>query len=225
MTLMLILMLPGLLLGLWAQMKLKSTYGRFLQEPTDSGISGAEAARMILDNAGLRSMPIEVVPGQLSDHYDPIHKKLALSEANYYGRSISAVGVAAHEAGHALQHKAAYAPMSLRMAVVPVTNIATQLSGVIVMLGLMMQFAGLIWIGVVAFSLFVIFNLITLPVEYDASARAKKELFRLGIVSTNEQRPVAKVLNAAALTYVAALVASLGTLLHYVLLARSADRD
>lgn len=224
-TTYIIFMLPGLLLGLYAQFKLKGTYGRYINVPAGSGLTGAQAAREILDNAGLHNMPINETGGQLTDHYDPIRKALFLSTDNFHGRSLAAIGVAAHEAGHALQHKAAYAPLHIRMAMVPVTNIASQMAYVIFLAGFFMQFSGLLWTAVVLFSAVVLFQLITLPVEYDASRRAKQEVYKLGIVSGNEQQGVSKVLSAAALTYVAAMVSSIATLLYYVMLARSSDRD
>ncbi|HEY1172977.1 MAG TPA: zinc metallopeptidase [Verrucomicrobiae bacterium] len=220
----LLCVIPPLLLGLYAQFKLNSTYKRYIQVPVGTGISGAQAAREILDAAGLQDMPIQEVPGHLSDHYDPIKKQLCLSSENYRGRSLAAVGVAAHEAGHALQHKASYAWLNLRMAMVPLTSIASSGAMVLFFLGFFLSLAKLAIIGIVIYSVIFAFQLITLPVEYDASRRAKVELARLGIVHPGEAAGVASVLNAAALTYVAAMVQSLMTLLHFILLARSSDR-
>jgi Zn-dependent membrane protease YugP len=217
--------LPGLILGLYAQFKLTATYNKYVEVPNEAGLSGAEAAREVLDHAGLSDVPIEEVAGQLTDHYDPTKRALFLSSNNYHGRSIAAVGVAAHEAGHALQHKAAYAPLHLRMALVPITNIASQAVTWIMLLGIFMHLTKLIWPAIIAFSVITLFQLITLPVEFDASHRAKQQLVRLGLVHQNESSGVNKVLNAAALTYVAALVASLFTLLHFIMIARSSDRD
>lgn len=217
--------LPGMLLGLYAQFKLHSTYGKYSQVPNASGISGAEAAREILDSAGLGSVPVEEVAGQLSDHYDPTKRALFLSSDNFHGRSIAAVGVAAHEAGHALQHKAAYAPLNLRMMLVPITSFASQAVFWILMLGMFLHLAKLVWPAIIAFSVISAFQLITLPVEFDASRRAKEQLLRLGLVGHEEGRAVSKVLSAAALTYVAALVAALFDLLHFVMIARSSERD
>ena len=219
------LFIPGLLLGLYAQMKLSSTYRRYLQEGIQSGLSGAEAAREILDQAGLSQVPVEEVGGQLTDHYDPLKKALFLSSDNYHGRSLSAVGVAAHEAGHALQHKAAYAPLHWRMALVPVTNIASQAVFWITLLGMVMGIAKLVGLAIAAFGVITVFQLITLPVEFDASRRAKEQLLKLGLVQRQEAPGVSKVLNAAAMTYVAAMVASLLQLLHFILIARNSDRD
>lgn len=217
--------IPGLLLGLYAQFKLTSTYNHYIQVPNESGLSGAEAAREILDNAGLSGVPVAEVPGRLSDHYDPTKRALFLSSENFHGRSIAAVGVAAHEAGHALQHKAAYAPLQLRMTLVPVTNFASQAVFWILMLGMFMHLTKLIWPAIIAFSVITLFQLITLPVEFDASRRAKEQLMQLGLVAGQEARAVSKVLSAAALTYVAALVAALFDLLHFIMIARGSQRD
>jgi len=219
------LMVPGFLLGLYAQFKVQSAYSRYLQVPAGSGLTGAETARQILDEAGLNSMPVEEVPGHLADHYDPMKKALFLSSENYHGRSLAAVGVAAHEAGHALQHKAAYAPLHLRMALVPITNIASNAAIWISILGFAVGIAKLATIGIVVFGVIALFHVITLPVEFDASRRAKDQLLQLGLVDNQERAGVSKVLNAAALTYVAAMVASLFTLLHFILIARGSDRD
>jgi Zn-dependent membrane protease YugP len=219
---MVFVMLPGLLIGLWAQMRLMSAFGKYSQEPTASGITGAEAAREILDRAGLQDVPVEEVPGKLSDHYDPTQRVLRLSSENFHGNSVAAVGVAAHEAGHALQHQAAYSMLELRMKLVPITQFASTAYTIILLAGFflnMMKFA--LPIIIVVFAIITLFQLITLPVEYDASARAKEQLFRLGLVRETEREGVAKVLNAAALTYVAALVTSVLTLLYYLSLARN----
>jgi hypothetical protein len=211
-------LLPGFLLGIYAQFKLSGTYNHYTQVAPTSGLSGAEAAREILDSAGLNSMPIEMVEGHLTDHYDPMKKALFLSEENYYGRSLSAVGVAAHEAGHALQHKAAYFPLHLRMAMVPVTNIATQASMFLFFFGMFLGLAKFFLAGIIIYAIVTAFQLVTLPVEFDASNRAKKQLERLELVRGEEEaRGVRKVLSAAAMTYVAAMVTSLMTLLYYVL--------
>lgn len=216
--------IPGLLLGFYAQMKLKSTYSKYSRLGNTSGLTGAQAAREILDSAGLHEMPVNEVGGHLTDHYDPIKKALFLSSENYRGNSIAAVGVAAHEAGHALQHKAAYAPLNIRMAMVPITNFASMAYGIIFIAGLILgmfhQFLGIV---IVLFTIIAAFNLITLPVEFDASRRAKEQLWRLGLVREQERPHVAKMLNAAALTYVAALVTTVLYLLQFVMLARGRD--
>ena len=175
-----------------------------------------------MDGAGLTAMPVEEVAGRLSDHYDPTKKALFLSTDNFHGNSIAAVGVAAHEAGHALQHQTAYAMLNLRMALVPVTQFASSAYGIILLLGYFMHLMKIMLpIVIILFAIITVFQLITLPVEYDASARAKEQLFRLGLVRESERDGVAKVLNAAALTYVAALVSSVLTLLYYIAAARN----
>jgi Zn-dependent membrane protease YugP len=217
-------MLPGLLIGLWAQAKLSSSYGRYRRVRLASGLSGAEAARVILDRAGLVDVPVQEVPGHLTDHYDPSKRLLCLSSENFRDRSVAAVGVAAHEAGHALQHQASYAPLNLRMALVPVTQFASYAWVGILMLGFVLgaaAFAKLIWVAIAVFMVTMVFQLITLPVEFDASKRAKEQLLRLGIVHLEESRGVNQVLSAAALTYVAALVGSIMQLLYFLTLARN----
>ena len=219
------LAIPGVLLGLYAQMRVTSTYGRFLRVGTSSGLTGAEAAREILDGAGLTDMPIQEIAGHLSDHYDPTKKTLFLSSENFHGNSVSAVGVAAHEAGHALQHKAAYAPLQWRMTMVPVTQFASSAAQVLFIVGMIMNLAKLALLGVIVFGILSLFQLITLPVEFDASRRAKAQLLQLGLVRGEESEGVNKVLNAAALTYVAALVTALLYLLQFVLILRGNDRN
>lgn len=224
-----LLLIPGLLLGLYAQMKLKSTYNHYAQVPVGTGYTGAQAARAILDQAGLSQMPIKVVPGHLTDHYDPTKKELALSEENYHGRSLAAVGVAAHEAGHALQHKAAYSFLQLRMLAVPATQIASfaymPLLIIGFLLGAMPIGRTLIAIAIGLFAVITLFQIITLPVEFDASRRAKEQLLRLGLVQQREGEGVSKVLNAAAMTYVAAMVASVLQLLRLIMIMRGSERD
>jgi uncharacterized protein len=219
-------MLPGLLLGLYAQFKLSSTYNHYVQVPAGSGTSGAEAAREILDAAGLRNVAIGEVPGRLTDHYDPTKRALFLSSENFHGRSLAAVGVAAHEAGHALQHQAAYAPLQIRMSLVPITNFASNAVLWITMLGMVMGWAALIYPAIIVFGIITLFQVITLPVEFDASRRAKEQLLRIGLVRNQESGGLGRVLNAAALTYVAAMIQSLAQLLYFVMLARGhQDRD
>ena len=215
--------IPGLIIGIYAQVKLSSAYGKYSRVGTESGYSGAQAARTILDRAGLVNMPVNEVRGHLTDHYDPTKRALFLSSDNFHGRSLAAVGVAAHEAGHALQHQAAYAPLNLRMTMVPVTQFASYAWMGIILLGLFLggaYFSKFIYVAIGIFSLITLFQLVTLPVEFDASRRAKEQLLRLGIVSTRENEAVNRVLNAAALTYVAALVASVLQLLHLLSIAQ-----
>jgi uncharacterized protein len=219
------LVIPGLIIGIIAQIKLSSAYNHYIQVPAESGLTGAEAAREILDRAGLPGMPVEEVGGHLTDHYDPTKKALFLSSENYHGRSLAALGVSAHEAGHALQHKAAYAPLKIRMWMVPATQFASTAWVFIAIAGWFAPFIfyKLLPVAIGIFSVITVFQLITLPVEYDASRRAKEQLFALGLVHQNERSGVSKVLNAAALTYVAALVSSMLMLLRLLLLSRNRD--
>ncbi|MDB6031643.1 MAG: peptidase [Verrucomicrobiales bacterium] len=216
--------IPGMLVGFYAQMRLRSTYGKYAEVGARSGITGAEAAREILDHAGLSDVPVEEVGGHLTDHYDPQKRALFISSDNYRGSSLAAVGVAAHEAGHALQHQAHYAPLKLRMAMVPITQFASYAWMGIVMLGLFFGlFYKLVGVAILIFAIISFFQLVTLPVEFDASRRAKERLFKLGIVQADERAGVSKVLSAAALTYVAALVTSVLQLLQFLAIARNRD--
>jgi len=220
------LLIPGLILGIYAQIKLSGTYSKYLRVGLRSRLSGAQAAREILDNAGLHNVPVEAVGGHLTDHYDPSKRALFLSAENYDGQSVAAVGVAAHEAGHALQHQAAYAPLQLRMSLVPITQFASVAWMGLLLLGLFLGgafFSKFIWIAVAIFAVTTVFQIVTLPVEFDASNRAKAVLLRLGLVHADESEGVSKVLNAAAMTYVAAMVTSVLHLARLLMMAR--DRD
>jgi Zn-dependent membrane protease YugP len=221
--------IPGLLLGLYAQFKLSSTYGRYMRVGTQSGMSGAQAAREILDSAGLNDVPIAEIPGQLTDHYDPKRRALFLSSPNFHEHSLSAVGVAAHEAGHALQQQAGYAPMNFRMAIVPVANFASQAAPLFLIGSILLysmhfiagsMFSTLITLGIGMFAVGTLFQAVTLPVEFDASRRAKEQLSRLGIVTASEGPAVKQVLSAAAMTYVAGLVTAMMQLLYWIVVAR-----
>ena len=220
----LLFMIPGMILGIYAQIKLSAAYSRYTRVGVASGLSGAQAARRVLDSAGLVNVPVEQIGGRLTDHYDPTKRALFLSAENYQGQSLAAVGVAAHEAGHALQHQAEYGPLTVRMALVPVTQFASKAWMGIVVLGMILGgafFAKFIWIAVCVFAVITLFQLVTLPVEFDASRRAKEQLLQLGVVQPDEGPAISKVLNAAALTYVAALVSSILQLLRLLYLARS----
>jgi len=220
--------IPGLILGIYAQIKLSSTFSRYSRVGSASGVTGAQAAREILDQAGLTSVDVQEVGGHLTDHYDPMKRALFLSSEIYHGNSLAALGVAAHEAGHALQHQAAYAPLNIRMAMVPVTQIASQAYTWITILGFIMGgalFAKFISIAVAIFLVIAAFQIITLPVEFDASRRARERLSSLGLITGEETVGVRKVLNAAAMTYVAAMISAVMQLLHLVLLARSSNDD
>jgi len=221
----LILSLPALILGLWAQWRVKSAFGKYSRVPASSGMSGAQAARKILDANGLHDVMVERVGGTLSDHYDPRSKTLRLSEGVYGTPSLAAVGIAAHEAGHALQDKVNYGPLALRSAMVPTVQIGSWLGPIIFLVGLFM--AGmfgttLAWLGVAIFGATALFSIVTLPVEFDASKRAKQLLVSTGVLAPQEMQGVNNVLDAAALTYVAAALQAIMTLMYYgsILLGR-----
>ena len=220
------IIIPGILLGLYAQFKISSAYARYSRVPTNRGLTGAEAAREVLDSSGLQNVEINEVGGHLTDHYDPMKRALFLSSENYHGQHIAAVGVAAHEAGHALQHAAVYAPLHLRMALVPITNFASSAIYIMWIASIFLHMSKLATIGVVLFAILFLFHLVTLPVEIDASSRAKKQLVRLGIIADGQERSgVSRMLGAAALTYVAGLVTALLTLIQFILMARGNNRD
>jgi Zn-dependent membrane protease YugP len=220
----LILALPGLLLGLWAQMRVKGTFNKYAKVATARGMTGAEIARYLLDQQGLQDVQIEPVQGFLSDHYDPRTRILRLSPDVYRAPSIAAAGVAAHEMGHALQHSNGYAPLKLRSAIIPAVKFGSSLAPILFIIGLLLNFTGLAWAGVILFGLAVVFSLVTLPVEFDASKRAKALLGSSGVLAAQELQGVDKVLDAAALTYVAAAVAAVGQLIYYVLLLTGGSR-
>jgi len=220
----LILALPGLLLGLWAQMRVKGTFSKYSKVRTASNLTGAEIARHLLDNQGLQDVCIEETQGFLSDHYDPRTRVLRLSPDVYRVPSVAAAGVAAHEMGHALQHSAGYAPLQIRSAIVPVVQFGSSLAPILILVGFLLRFTTLAWIGVILFAGAVVFSLVTLPVEFDASRRAKALLTQSGVVSHEEAGGVSAVLNAAGWTYVAAAIAAVGQLLYYVLLLTGGSR-
>lgn len=223
-----VLIIPTFILAFWAQNKVKSAYGKYVKIPSRGRISGREAALAVMNNAGIHDVEIVQVRGELTDHYDPVRKRLALSKLNYNGTSLAALGVAAHEAGHAVQHKVGYKMLNARMAMIPVTNIASNIMPYI-MFGPFFLFGAamgglFLKIGVGCYLVMTAFHLITLPVEFDASRRAKKELVSLGILGQDELVGVNKTLDAAAWTYVAAFVSSLGYLI-YLLMMLSGRRD
>lgn len=198
------------------QLYLRNTYGRWQGVQAASGLTGAQTARVILDANGLSDVRIEEVPGQLTDHYDPAQKVVRLSAVNYRGASVASHAVSAHEVGHAIQHAHAYAPLRFRTALVPAANIGSRFAPWIIVLGAMLGAMGMIQLGIVLFGLAVLFQVVTLPVEYDASRRAGAELARLGLATSGEVAGTKQVLNAAALTYVAAAAASVMYLLYYL---------
>ena len=213
----LVFILPALALSMWASFRTKSAFNKYSQVPSGRGLSGAEAARIMLDREGLHSVKIERAHGFLSDHYNPLTRSLALSEGVYDSRSIAAIGVATHEAGHAVQHAHHYAPMWLRSTLVPTANIGSSIGYFVMLIGLMLQASNMVLIGAVLFSMVLLFQVVTLPVEFDASARAKRLAVEHGIITSAERPGMDRVLNAAALTYVAAAVSTLMTLLYFLL--------
>ena len=218
--------IPGFLLALYAQFKLRSLYAKYHDVPQSQGLTGAEVAQAILDRAGIRDVAIEACPGELTDHYDPKAHVLRLSESNFRVSSLSAIGVAAHEAGHAIQHKERYAPLEMRMSIVGMTNIATSAGMILFMVGLFIHSGWMLQVGIWCYSAIVVFQLITLPVEYDASRRAKLVLAELGLVNHEDGEAIRKVLGAAALTYVAGLATALLELIRMIALANTVrDRD
>jgi len=221
----LLFLAPALVLSLWASWRTKSAFKKYSQVRTLSGMTGEQAAARLLQQAGINDVKIVPTKGVLSDHYNPLTKTLALSEPVFATNSIAAVGVACHEAGHAIQHAEKYMPLWLRSALVPTANIGSKL-GYWVMLGglILMRTTGMgpgvIYAGAVLFSAVLLFQVVTLPVEFDASSRAKRLAFAQGIVTEEEREGVSSVLNAAALTYVAAAISTLMTLLYYLSRAR-----
>lgn len=215
----LLFMIPGLIIGIVAQIQMKSAFGKYGKVPTMKGLTGAQAARQILDDAGLQNVPVERVPGKLTDHYDPRANVVRLSASTYDQPTIGAVGVAAHECGHAIQHATGYLPIKIRSSIVPVTSLGSAMSIPLIFLGLFFEITSLYTLGIVLFSLVVLFQLVTLPVEFNASSRAMKILNDYNMVTPEESQGVRAVLTAAALTYVAALVTSMLQLLYYLSLA------
>jgi Zn-dependent membrane protease YugP len=217
-------------LSLWASFRVRSTFNRWAEVPNMSGMTGAEAARRLLDINGLYDIPIEPVPGTLSDHYDPIHKVVRLSEPVFHGRSIAAISVACHEIGHAIQHKVHYPMLVARHNIFPVVNFSSGVAPFLIIAGFLLGIASalgskLALLGIVFFSVAVLFQLITLPVEFNASNRAREAMVSHGFINNEEERGVAKVLNAAALTYVAAALISLLQLLKFIMIFAGANRS
>jgi uncharacterized protein len=217
--------LPALLLGLYAQFKVKSSFSKYSRVRTAAGLTGAQIARRFLDNHGLGNVQIEQTRGMLSDHYDPRQKVLRLSPEVYQGNSVAAAGVAAHEVGHALQDAEGYAPLRLRSTMVPAVQIGSWVGPLMFMGGLLMQFDQLAIIGLVLFSLTALFAFVTLPVEFNATSRAKAWLATSGVIYTQENKGVNAVLDAAALTYVAAAIQAVMTILYYAFILFGRRRD
>ncbi len=219
---MLMVMLPGMALSGLASMMVKNTFSKYETVGTRSNMTGAEAAKLMLERAGVHDCRIEPISGRLSDHYDPRDKTLRLSEPVYNARSVSAIGVACHEAGHALQHATGYKFLQMRSKLVPVTNLSSKMSMPVLMVGMMLMALApalgmpVMLLGVALFAAAVVFSVVTLPVEWDASARAKKAMVNAGIVSNEELVGAGRVLNAAFLTYLASAITSIMTLLYYL---------
>ncbi|WP_110933365.1 zinc metallopeptidase [Paenibacillus bouchesdurhonensis] len=213
-----LLLLLAIGLSFWAQFKVKGTFKRYSKVPSTYGLTGHDAARRMLDANGLYDVPIEPVRGSLTDHYDPTKRVVRLSEPVYFENSISAVAVACHEVGHAIQHKESYSMLVLRHKMFPIVNLTSRISPFLILAGFLFGLMNLAGIGVAFFSLAVLFQLVTLPVEFDATNRARRGMLGMGLVSQNEEQQVGKVLNAAALTYVAAALISLLELFRFVLI-------
>ena len=220
-----LLLVIGMLLSLAASAKLRSTFAVYKKVRSHSGITGAEAAQRILRAAGITDVQVVPIRGSLTDHYDPRTKTVSLSEDIYGRKSLAAVGVAAHECGHAIQDAINYAPLNIRSAIVPVANLGSSLSWPIFLAGLIFSMRSLLMLGIVLFSLAVLFQLVTLPVEFNASSRALRLLESTGILSCEENKGAKKVLTAAALTYVAALASSILQLLRLIILSGGRRRD
>lgn len=207
---------PGLALSLWASWRVKSTFNKYSKVRSMRGMSGAEAAQELLRGAGISDVKIVRSRGMLSDHYNPVTKTLALSDPVYDSDSVAAIGVATHEAGHAIQHATHYGPLWLRSALVPTANIGSSIGYMVMLGGLFLQMTNMVLIGAILFSAVLLFQVVTLPVEFNASNRAKALVVQHGIVTMDERRGVDAVLNAAALTYVAAAISTLMTLLYFL---------
>lgn len=219
-----VLVLPALLVSIWAQWRVKSTFAKYSRLAVSCGMTGAQVSRYIQQQNGLSS-PIQPIGGSLTDHFDPRNNTLSLSADVYDRATVAAVGVAAHETGHAIQHAVGYLPVRVRSGMVPVTNFASGISPILVVLGIVMSMDVLAYVGIVLFSVAVLFQLVTLPVEFDASARAVKALEGSGRFTEEEMKGVRRVLTAAALTYVASMLVSLMSLLRLIMLVQGNDRD
>ena len=211
------MILPGVLLSAWATFTTKSRFQKYSEIPNKRGTSGAEVARYILDRANLRDVRIDQASGMLSDHYSPADRAVRLSPDVFNGRSIASLAIAAHEVGHAIQHRDGYAPLALRNISIPAANIGSNFSWIIIMAGMALHMLSLAKFGVVLFAAVVFFQVLTLPVEFDASSRAKQILFDENLVTQSEREGVSKVLSAAAMTYVAAATSAVMTLLYFMI--------
>ncbi|MDY6935188.1 MAG: zinc metallopeptidase [Spirochaetota bacterium] len=211
------MMLPVLVLSVFASIRVKTTFKKYSRIPTHTGLRGVDIAEKILKTNGLSHIPVVETGGFLSDHYDPIRKVVRLSSDVYQINSLAAIGVAAHETGHAIQHAKSYAPLMLRNAMAPTASIGSNLAWIIILVGFIIGTLGLVKLGILLFTITVIFQLITLPVEFNATSRAKAILLSQGFIGSNEMVGVEKVLSAAAMTYVAAAASSIVTLLYFII--------
>ena len=216
----LVVMLPGMLISGAASLAVRAAFNRYSQVAARRGITGAQAAQILLQRAGIEDVTIVPTHGDLSDHYNPSNRQLALSENVYNSSSVAAIGIACHEAGHAIQHAEKYAFLGMRTALVPLAGIGSSLGYLVMLVGLLMSMTPLLLVGAALFSLVLLFQVITLPVEFDASSRAKHLVLEAGIVDPDERKGIDRVLNAAALTYVAAVISSMLTLLYFFMRAR-----
>ncbi|EES90906.1 zinc metallopeptidase [Clostridium botulinum C] len=215
-----VILIPALIISAWAQLKVSSTFNKFSNVRSINGYTGAQVARMLLDAEGLYDIPVQEISGKLTDHYDPRNRVMRLSTDVYHGTSVASIGVAAHETGHAIQHKKHYAPLEMRNSIVPVVNFSSSASWIIFMIGLFIKSSGLIQIGIILFSAVVIFQLITLPVEFNASNRALKILENRNILYGDEIRGARSVLSAAAMTYVAAALTAILELVRLIAISK-----
>lgn len=220
-----IILIPAMLFAAYAQGKIQSTFGKYLRVPGSKGISGYQVARSILDSQGLYDVRVERVSGKLTDHYDPRKTAVRLSDAVYNSSSIAAVSVAAHETGHAIQHHEGYLPLNLRSTIAPIASFGSSAAWIFIILGIVFNAFNIIMLGVYAFTAAVIFQMVTLPVEFNASSRAIALLESQGYIARDEVKPASRVLRAAALTYVAATIVALSQLLRLLVIANSRRRD
>ncbi|MDP4144687.1 MAG: zinc metallopeptidase [Bacillota bacterium] len=215
-----VILIPALIISFWAQMKIGSTFGKYSKVRSNKGYNGAQVARILLDSQGLQNVPVELIPGKLTDHYDPIHRVMRLSSDVFYGDSVASLGVAAHETGHAIQHKKMYSPLIIRNKIAPIASFSSNASWLIFLIGMLFGIGFFARIGVLLFGAVVVFQLITLPVEFDASRRALRILEDRSILYADEIAGAKAVLNAAAMTYVAAALMAVSQLLRLLLISR-----
>lgn len=220
-----LILIPAILISAWAQFKVSSTFNKYSTVRSTNGYTGAQVARILLNNAGLQDVEIQQVPGRLSDHYDPRAKVLRLSSDVYGSTSVASIGVAAHEVGHAIQDKESYAALVFRNAIVPVVNFSSNLSWILFFIGILFSYKSLVAIGIILFSAVVLFQLVTLPVEFNASSRALKLLEGQGILYDNEVKEAREVLSAAALTYVAATLMAILQLVRLIAISNRNSND